>query len=143
MFWLHLHLTFTVSGIIACASCSALTSSSSSSTKMMQVWPSEAVIGSQALSTGFCDLMLHIPQQMACTGAASRVGSSRHTQGMFVCLSYLHCQVVIKDILLGTPPHCNGLLCEMFGIANSGPWANPAYIICGVALACAPFLLLR
>eukprot|EP00878_Enallax_costatus_P023796 GHUV01025344.1.p1 GENE.GHUV01025344.1~~GHUV01025344.1.p1 ORF type:complete len:609 (+),score=133.44 GHUV01025344.1:956-2782(+) len=55
----------------------------------------------------------------------------------------VYLQVVIKDILLGTPPHCNGLLCEIFGVANSGPWANPAYIICGVALACAPFLMLK
>jgi ammonia channel protein AmtB len=53
-------------------------------------------------------------------------------------------QVVIRDLLLGTPPACNGLLCELLGIDPSAPFADPRLVIAAVALLiCSPLLLLR
>ncbi|WIA17082.1 hypothetical protein OEZ85_013981 [Tetradesmus obliquus] len=52
--------------------------------------------------------------------------------------------VVIRDLLLGSPPHCNGLLCELLGLDPSGALADPRLVIAAVALLiCAPLLLLR
>lgn len=49
------------------------------------------------------------------------------------------CRVVMRDLLLGTPPQCNGLLCEFLGIAPGG-WVNSATVLLGVAgLLVAPF----
>jgi hypothetical protein len=51
---------------------------------------------------------------------------------------------VIRDLLLGTPPACNGLLCELLEVDPSGPLANPKLVITAVALfICSPLLLLR
>lgn len=50
-------------------------------------------------------------------------------------------QVVIRDILLGAPPDCNGLLCEAFG-----PGANidaRLLVIAVAVLVCAPLLIMR
>jgi hypothetical protein len=50
-------------------------------------------------------------------------------------------QVVIRDILLGEPASCDGLLCEAFG-----PAANidaGLLIIVVAVLACAPLLTMR
>jgi hypothetical protein len=45
----------------------------------------------------------------------------------------------MRDLLLGTPPQCNGLLCEFLGIAPGG-WVNSATVLLGVAgLLVAPF----
>jgi hypothetical protein len=47
-------------------------------------------------------------------------------------------------LLLGTPPACNGLLCELLGVNPAGFWANPKLVITAVALlVCSPLLLLR
>ncbi|WIA40039.1 hypothetical protein OEZ86_013460 [Tetradesmus obliquus] len=52
--------------------------------------------------------------------------------------------VIIRDLLLGTPPACNGLLCELFGMDPSGALADPRLVIAAVALLiCSPLLLLR
>eukprot|EP00775_Hariotina_reticulata_P005172 gene5172-5410_t len=52
--------------------------------------------------------------------------------------------VIIRDILRGAPPACNGLICELFGIGNTGPLADPRLIIAAVALLfCTPLLLFR
>jgi len=60
------------------------------------------------------------------------------------CNTLLWCrslQVVIRDILLGSPPECNGLLCEAFGPAAN---IDARLLIIAVAvLACAPLLLMR
>lgn len=51
-------------------------------------------------------------------------------------------QVVIRDILLGDAPVCNGLLCEVFGPAATR--INASLLIIFVALvAIAPLLTLR
>lgn len=53
----------------------------------------------------------------------------------------LSLQVVIRDILLGTPPECNGLLCEAFGPAAN---IDARLLIIAVAvLLCAPLMMLR
>lgn len=66
-----------------------------------------------------------------------------------VCHAVPHCavpmlptqQVVIRDILLGEPDQCNGLLCEAFGPAAN---IDPSLLVIGVAiLVCAPLLMLR
>lgn len=60
------------------------------------------------------------------------------------CYTGLCPQVVIRDILLGSPPTCSGLLCELFGLDPTGPLANPRVVIAAVALLLyAPLLLLR
>lgn len=49
--------------------------------------------------------------------------------------------MVIRDVLLGEPPECNGLLCEAFG-----PSANidaRLLIIAVAVLLCAPLLTIR
>lgn len=52
--------------------------------------------------------------------------------------------VIIRDILLGTPPACNGLLCELFGLPPSSVLADPRLVIVALALlVCSPLLLLR
>ena len=52
--------------------------------------------------------------------------------------------VIIRDILLGTPPSCNGLLCELLGLPPSSLLANPRLVLIVLALlVCAPLLLLR
>ena len=52
--------------------------------------------------------------------------------------------VIIRDILLGTPPACNGLLCELFGLPPSSVLADPRVVIVALALlVCSPLLLLR
>ena len=55
-------------------------------------------------------------------------------------------QVVIRDILRGTPPACNGLMCELLGPGWSlgGLLADGRVMVVAVALLlCAPLLLIR
>jgi len=53
-------------------------------------------------------------------------------------------QVIIRDILRGSPPACNGLICELFGVGNTGLLSDPRLIITAVALLfCTPLLLFR
>lgn len=68
-------------------------------------------------------------------------------EGYIACLPLcclpmlLSLQVVIRDILLGTPPECNGLLCEAFGPAAN---IDARLLIIAVAvLLCAPLMMLR
>jgi hypothetical protein len=49
---------------------------------------------------------------------------------------------VIRDILLGMPPDCNGLLCEVFGPSVHALDARLVIIAVAVTV-CAPLLLLR
>jgi len=52
--------------------------------------------------------------------------------------------VIIRDILLGTPPDCNGLLCEVLGLSPSSIFYDARVVILLVAvLVCCPLLLLR
>lgn len=52
--------------------------------------------------------------------------------------------VIIRDILLGTPPACNGLLCELLGLSTSSSLYDGRVVIVAVALlVCAPLLLFR
>lgn len=52
--------------------------------------------------------------------------------------------VIIRDILLGTPPDCNGLLCEVLGLSPSSVFYDARVVILLVAvLVCCPLLLLR
>jgi hypothetical protein len=52
--------------------------------------------------------------------------------------------VIIRDILLGTPPSCNGLLCELLGLPPTSFLANPRLVLIVLALlVCAPLFLLR
>lgn len=52
--------------------------------------------------------------------------------------------VIIRDILLGTPPACNGLLCELFGLPTSSVLFDGRLLLLLLALlVCCPLLLLR
>lgn len=52
--------------------------------------------------------------------------------------------VIIRDILLGTPPACNGLLCELFGLPTSSILYDARLVIILLALlVCCPLLRLR
>jgi hypothetical protein len=52
--------------------------------------------------------------------------------------------VIIRDILLGSPPECNGLLCELFGLPTSSMLCDGRLVLVMLALlVCCPLLLLR
>jgi hypothetical protein len=52
--------------------------------------------------------------------------------------------VILRDILLGTPPDCNGLLCELFGLPVSSALYDARLVIILLALlVCSPLLLFR
>jgi len=51
-------------------------------------------------------------------------------------------QVVIKDILVGAGSN-GGLLFELFHLPAGSVWVQPHVVLLGVALLCAPLLLMR
>ncbi|KIY97778.1 hypothetical protein MNEG_10186 [Monoraphidium neglectum] len=56
------------------------------------------------------------------------------------CVVYL---VVITDVLTGTPPQCNGLICQLTGV-REGPLVARRFVMLALAAGvAAPLLLFR